>query len=156
MTLRRRLPLAFGVVLVFSALSGCGESRCQQIRELCTLGDNDQCGPSEAVVVRVLDGDTVELEGGEKVRYIGADTPEKGQDGFAEATDFNISMVKGKEVHLEYDEQCRDKYKRLLAYVCVDDTMVNEELIRQGHAKTLHIKPNTCNKDELDKIYDGY
>jgi len=144
------------LLLLVAAQGGCQDSRCQQIRDTCSLGDNDHCGPSEAVVKRVIDGDTVELESGEKVRYIGVDTPERGKSGYDEATEFNRNMVEGKEVHLEYDQRCTDQYNRLLAYVCADSTMVNEELIREGHAKTLHIKPNTCNKDELDRIYDGY
>ena len=136
--------------------TGCADSRCLDVRDQCGLGDFDSCGPSEAVVKRVVDGDTVELQSGEKVRYIGVDTPEKGENGYDEATDFNRTMVEGKEVHLEYDERCRDMYNRLLAYVCADGTMVNEELLREGHAKPLHIKPNVCNKDEFDRIYDGY
>ena len=145
-----RFYLLAGAALV---LAGCEDSRCQQVLDSCGLGDFDDCGPTEAVVKRVVDGDTVELEGGEKVRYIGANTPEKGQAGYYEATEFNRQAVEGQTVELVYDERCRDKYNRLLAYVCADATMVNEELIREGHAKPLHISPNTCNRETFDDIY---
>ncbi len=149
-------PLLACVALAALALAGCEDSRCQQVRDSCGLGDNDHCGPAEAVVKRIVDGDTVELESGEKVRYIGVDTPEKGQPGYSEATEFNRGAVEGQTVELIYDERCRDRYNRLLAYVCADATMINEELLREGHAKPLHISPNTCNRETFDNIYDGF
>lgn len=138
------------------ALAGCDDSRCLQLRDSCGLSDNDHCGPSEAVVKRIIDGDTVELDSGEKVRYLGIDTPEKNERGYSEATELNRRLVEGQQVHLEYDVQCKDRYGRLLAFVCADGTMVNEELIREGHAKPLSIKPNVCNKDEFQQIYDDF
>lgn len=143
------------LIISVVALTGCEDSRCAQVRDQCDLSDRDSCGPTTATVKRVVDGDTVELEGGEKVRYIGVDTPEKGKNGYDEATAFNRSMVEGQEVELVYDVDCRDRYSRLLAYVCVDLEMVNEQLLRQGHARTLPIKPNTCNKEEFSRIEDG-
>ena len=63
----------------------------------------------KARVVRVIDGDTVEIEGGEKVRYIGIDAPESGGCFFEEATAKNREMVEGKEVKLEKDVSERDR-----------------------------------------------
>jgi micrococcal nuclease len=74
-------------------------------------------------VKRVIDGDTILLVNEERVRLIGVDTPEtkhpqKPVERFGkEAYLFTKSMVEGKNVRLEYDQQRRDKYKRLLAYV---------------------------------------
>lgn len=95
----------------------------------------------------VIDGDTVVAEGDEKVRYLGIDTPEKDEYFFREARDFNIRMVMGKKVRLDFcSEQERDKYGRLLATVFVDGTDICGELVKNGYARTLAIPP--CGKDK--------
>ena len=103
----------------------------------------------EGVVQRVVDGDTVVLSTGERVRYIGIDTPElhhprKPVEAYArEAMEFNRRLVEGKKIRLEFDLDRHDKYDRLLAYVYLEDgTFVNAELVRQGYAQTLTIPPN--------------
>jgi len=92
------------------------------------------------VVQRVVDGDTLLLNNGERVRLIGADTPEtkhprKPVQYFSiEAYQFTKQMVEGKDVRLEYDWQRRDRYRRLLAYVyLIDGTFLNAEIIKQGY-----------------------
>lgn len=91
-------------------------------------------------VIRVVDGDTVVLEGNEKVRLIGVDTPEtkhpsKPVEYFGkEATDFTTRMVEGKSVRLEYDWQRQDKYGRTLAYIFLEGGIfLNAEIIKQGY-----------------------
>jgi len=92
------------------------------------------------IVQRVIDGDTLLLNNGDKVRLIGADTPEtkhpkKPVQYFGmEAYQFTKQMVEGKAVRLEYDWQRRDRYRRLLAYVyLMDGTFLNAEIIKQGY-----------------------
>ena len=90
-----------------------------------------------ARVVRVIDGDTVELASGERVRYIGLDTPEMGKNpecGAQEATHFNRRLVEGKQVQLLAGPEDEDAFGRLLRYVFVDDVFVNAELVRTGQA----------------------
>lgn len=92
---------------------------------------------------RVIDGDTIVVEINhkiEKVRLIGVDTPEtvhpsKPVEYFGrEASGFTKLMVEGKMVRLEYDWQQKDKYRRLLAYIYLEDgTFLNAEIIRQGY-----------------------
>jgi micrococcal nuclease len=94
------------------------------------------------LVVKVLDGDTVELAGGEKLRYIGIDTPEKSDPFYQEAKDFNRKLVEGKRLKIEFDVQKKDKYGRLLGYVYVSDTFVNAELLRAGLAVLYTYPPN--------------
>ena len=91
-------------------------------------------------VKRVIDGDTILLANGERVRLIGVNTPEtkhpqKPVERFGkEASLFTKRMVEGKEVRLEFDWQKRDKFGRLLAYVyLMDGTFLNAEIIKQGY-----------------------
>ncbi|MFA6356488.1 MAG: thermonuclease family protein, partial [Candidatus Omnitrophota bacterium] len=88
----------------------------------------------EFFVSKVIDGDTVVLENGEHVRYIGIDTPEKGRPYYSEAKRQNEKLVKGRKVRLEFDAGKADRYGRVLAYVYDGNTFVNEELVRNGYA----------------------
>jgi micrococcal nuclease len=96
------------------------------------------------VVTRVIDGDTVELADGERVRYLLVDATEvdAGDCWSTEATEFNRDLVEGQEVELGYDVECTDPYGRLLAWVGVDERQVNALLVERGHACVLSIPPN--------------
>ncbi len=123
-----------GALFLAAACAGAGDD------------EDGRCGPSRAVVERVIDGDTVELVGGERVRYLLIDTPEISGDEpecwGLEATQANRDLVEGVEVALSYDVECRDVYGRLLAYVRVGDRVINEVMLERGHACVLHIPPN--------------
>lgn len=98
--------------------------------------------PKKGRVIAVFDGDTIMLEGGAKVRYLGIDAPEIEHDGQPadcfgpESARANALLVMGKNIRLEYDSrQPYDQYGRLLAYVYLDDgRCVNEILLRDGYA----------------------
>lgn len=113
-------------------------------------------------VEKVIDGDTVELDNGQAVRYIGIDTPEtrkrEGEkwvyapDAYAEeAKEFNRRLVEGKPVRLEFDVQKKDKYGRLLAYCFAEDTFVNARLLEEGYALLYTLPPNIRYADMLVK-----
>jgi len=112
-----------------------------------------------AKVVKVYDGDTIELDNGEIIRYIGIDTPEichpyKPVEYYGEeAYRFNKKLVDGKRVGVELDVQKKDKYGRTLAYIYLEDgTFVNAELIKQGYAQILTIPPNVKYQDLFLKL----
>jgi len=95
-------------------------------------------------VIRVIDGDTIVLVNGEKVRLIGVDSPEKNHpdkpiEYFSlEAMEYTKSRLLNKQVRLEYDWEQRDKYNRILAYIYLEDsTLFNLELIETGYAFAL-------------------
>ena len=88
----------------------------------------------QALVVRVIDGDTIELQDGSHVRYLGIDTPETDEYYFAEATAKNKELVEGKVVYLQKGKRDCDEYDRLLRYVYIDGVFVNAELVAQGFA----------------------
>lgn len=104
-----------------------------------------------ALVVDTIDGDTIDVRVGdrvERVRIIGADTPEtkdprKPVQCFGpEASAHTHARLFGKRVTLEIDAEPRDKYGRLLAYVYVDGERFDDELLRLGYARLLIIPPN--------------
>jgi micrococcal nuclease len=114
-----------------------------------------------AVVERVVDGDTIVLRGGERIRYIGVDTPESVKPGtpvqcFAKAASReNERLVEGRRVRLTYDVERRDRYGRTLAYVHRDDgsgLFVNAELVRGGYAVPLSIAPNVAHAGEFRRL----
>lgn len=102
----------------------------------------------ELRVARVVDGDTIELVNGKRVRYIGIDTPETvhptvGIECYGkEASNKNKELVEGKVVRLEKDVSETDRYGRLLRYVYVGDIFVNDYLVRQGYAESSSYPPD--------------
>jgi len=110
---------------------------------------------TEFKVSKVVDGDTIHLDSGETVRYIGIDTPElsKQKECFAdESTEKNKELVLGKTVRLEKDISEADRYGRLLRYVYVvppsqdatvrREVFVNEYLVREGYANAVTYPPD--------------
>lgn len=128
---------------------------------------------TDVLVKRAVDGDTLQLETGERVRLIGIDTPEMheskklyrdgqrtGQDTSTiqklgrRAWEFTKNLVEGKYVSLEFDAEKRDVYDRLLAYVYLKDgTFVNAEIVKQGYASLMTIPPNVRYADLFLKLY---
>lgn len=96
----------------------------------------------QALVARVIDGDTIELSDGSRVRYLGIDAPESGEYYASEATAKNRELVEGKIVELQRGEQDCDEYGRLLRYVYVNGIFVNAELIAQGYARAYIFNPD--------------
>jgi micrococcal nuclease len=125
-------------------------------------------------VIRVIDGDTLVITGGSRVRLIGIDTPESSPNERAiryakknakdindvivmgkKASDFTRGLVDGENVRLELDVERYDIYDRLLAYVYLEnDTFVNEEIVRQGHAHLLTISPNVKHSKLFRKAFN--
>ena len=133
---------------------------------LFLFGCSDNFSASkEFRVQQVIDGDTIELDNGESVRYIGIDTPEtRKREGdtwvyvgepFAErAKDFNRRLVEDKIARLETDVQKKDKYGRTLAYCFVDDIFVNARMLQEGFALLYTIPPNVKYIDLLVKAQE--
>ncbi|MEK7110219.1 MAG: thermonuclease family protein [Patescibacteria group bacterium] len=107
---------------------------------------------TQVKVTRVVDGDTIEIEGKIKVRYIGINSPEiyhdstgkkTGEQCFANESYLeNKKLVEGKTITLIKDVSDKDKYGRLLRYVYLNDLFVNDYLITNGYAKIMMIKPD--------------
>lgn len=107
-------------------------------------------------VTRVVDGDTIEIEGGTKVRYLGMNTPEtvhptKPVECFGhEASNYNKSLLSGGLVRLVKDITNTDKYGRLLRYVYLPDgTFVNLTLVTDGYAYADTYPPDVAHAREF-------
>jgi micrococcal nuclease len=127
----------FGVIILLTVILACSFGG-EVTPEPTALppGDNPtQPGDLETIAVaNVVDGDTIELADGRKIRYIGMNTPERDQPYYEEAKEMNRRLVEGQAIRLELDTESLDKYGRTLAYVWIGEVMVNLEIMRQGFA----------------------
>jgi micrococcal nuclease len=147
LTKKQKTLIISGLILVLAGIFGVDPTSFK-LQTNSTNSTN-----STVKVISVIDGDTIVIEGGQKVRYIGINTPEflydksghkTGDQCFAkEATEENKKLVEGKTVKLQKDSSEKDKYGRLLRYVYVDNNFVNESLIKNGYARLMTIKPDT-------------
>jgi endonuclease YncB( thermonuclease family) len=139
MTTYRSLALVTAGLLLILTAAGCN-LRVQQ-------GDGGS-GNTDATlyeVVRIIDGDTIDVRQGEvtyRVRYIGINTPEDDETCYQEAANANRTLVEGQQVRLERDESNTDRFGRLLRYVYVGDLHVNEVLVREGWAEAVLYPPD--------------
>jgi len=128
---------------------------------------------SDVYVSRVIDGDTIQIESGERVRLIGIDTPEMHESPKLRrdsqrakqdittiqklgrrAYEFTKNLVEHKRVSLEFDVEKHDRYGRLLAYAYLKDgTFVNAEIVKQGYASLMTYPPNVKYEDLFLKLY---
>ena len=153
LTTRTRRSLAL-LLAVLAALAAGGS------RVVDRAGAGGGASATTATVERVVDGDTIVLAGGERVRYIGVDTPESVKPGtpvqcFAKkAGAFNEKLVDGQRVRLRYDAERTDRYGRTLAYVYRerDGLFVNAELVRRGYARTMTIPPDVSHAGEFARL----
>jgi len=106
------------------------------------LWHSDNSVYEQALVTSVIDGDTVELADGRRVRYLGIDTPESGEPYADEATARNKELVEGKTIELQRGDRDQDEYGRLLRYVYVDGIFVNAELVAEGYATAYIFNPD--------------
>ena len=102
-----------------------------------------------AQVAAVLDGDTIRLSDGKTVRYFGINTPEYGQPFAEEAKRYNEQLVLGKEVRVVPARRRPDAYKRVLAYVYVNNTLLNTQLVTAGLAHVFILDPFDRSDDWL-------
>ena len=139
MTYRTLLLLAASVLL-----SGCGAD---------VVSKSPVEDGTEVTVSRVVDGDTVEvrpaIEDEEDVRLIGMDAPEtagspRGAQPYGEkASRFTERALEGERVTLRFDEEKRDDYGRVLAYLYSSDgTMFNQTLLEEGYTQVATFPPN--------------
>ncbi|MFA5856078.1 MAG: thermonuclease family protein [Candidatus Pacearchaeota archaeon] len=110
--------------------------------------------PSENLVVRVIDGDTIEMGNGNIVRLICIDSPELNTKGSYESKEYLESLILNKEVILKSDVSDKDKFGRDLRYVYITDSnnnliFINKEIVKNGHATLFRVPPDISKCEEI-------
>lgn len=124
-------------------------------KETNALGEVNIRDMQKVHVSRVIDGDTIEIETGEHVRFIGVDTPEtvhpkKSVQCYGKkASNKTKALLEGKDIYLEKDVSETDRYGRLLRYLYIPNPdapeeviFVNEYLIEQGYGVVITYPPD--------------
>ncbi|MEW5994513.1 MAG: thermonuclease family protein [Candidatus Zixiibacteriota bacterium] len=112
----------------------------------------DQAPADRYIVKTILDGDTMELRGGDRLRLLAIDTPEKGDPLYDSACRFLERLVLGKPVRIEFAGRRRDKYGRLLGYAYVDSLFVNKAIVRQGLGYVYLFRDQELLRPEVSRI----
>jgi micrococcal nuclease len=148
------------VIVIAAVLALGGGSLRHTLSDALDGGGSPTRAGGTSTVARVVDGDTIVLGSGERIRYIGMDTPESVKPGtpvqcFAKAASHeNAQLVEGRRVRLRYDAERQDRYGRTLAYVyrASDGLFVNAELVRRGYARQLTIPPNVAHASLFGRL----
>lgn len=150
-------------VLILLAIIGVWAYSPENAATTESAEDSIYEGPYE--VVKVVDGDTIKLLiDGETttVRLIGIDTPESVHPDKSKnvpegklASDHTKELVEDKFVYIEYGEDPRDRYDRVLAYVYIDEnTMLNAQILEDGYAEVYTLKPNNKYEEYFQNLED--
>lgn len=144
--------IAIGAISIASAYTGTGFSHNIPSSKYSDMSASDilsqysdtECHVEEsAVCTQVVDGDTIYLDNGEKVRFVGVNTPERGVEGYIASKNFVQKLCLNKEVGLDIDDsKHNDRYGRTLAVVIVDGKNVNEMLLKEGLAEIMYMPPS--------------
>lgn len=140
-TSRRFLTgMVLGIVLAIVAVRLMDEDRRRALEQ--RFAPKDGAEAEARAVEKVIDGDTIVVQGGERIRYIGVDAPELGEPLYAEARGFQEKVLSRSYVRIEVcKEEPVDGYGRTLAFVHKGTVDVGEQLLRYGYARTLFIGP---------------
>lgn len=146
------LIIIAGAISIASAYTGTGFSHNIPSSKYYDLSASDilnkynrtECHVEEsAVCTKVVDGDTIYLDNGEKVRFVGVNTPERGVEGYIASKNFVQKLCLNKKVGLDIDDsKHNDKYGRTLAVVIVNGKNVNEMLLKEGLAEIMYMPPS--------------
>lgn len=92
----------------------------------------------------VVDGDTIDVESVGRIRFVGVNTPERGENGYKSAKEYVKSKCLGKTVYLDVDDKKnKDKYGRILAVVYINTGQnLNQLLLKGNYAEVMYIPPS--------------
>src|SRR3989344_3149708 len=106
------------------------------------VADNAVSRREQSYVTKVVDGDTVVIAGGQRVRLLSIDTRERGENCYNEAKQRLEELLLLKNITLERDKEDEDRYDRLLRYIYLGDEMINLRMIEEGLAVAYIYEPN--------------
>jgi len=123
----KRLLIFFLIILLLSILSIFYPALTGQVTK------SIEYEKEPATLIRVIDGDTIEVDDGAHIRLLGINTPEKKMPFSGEAANF-LKQFENKTIFLLRDKEDIDKYKRKLRYVFFEDRLLNREILEKGFA----------------------
>ncbi|MCL6087972.1 MAG: thermonuclease family protein [Actinobacteria bacterium] len=127
------------------------DDNAENAPDISGIYENSNFDDDSYKVVKVIDGDTIDLKNGKRLRLIGINTPETGMYFYEEAREFMEILVLNKQVKLEKDVTDRDQYGRFLRYVYCPQYFVNLEMIRCGFANAYTYPPDVKHTDKFLK-----
>ena len=140
--------LVIGGAIYFGLKSPTGSQ--EQIEDSLILG---QClAPTEALATKIVDGDTIIVEGGFNIRLLGIDADERGYPCYGEASKRLEKLILNKKVRLEKDITDVDQYQRCLRYVFLDEQNIGLELVKEGLAIARFYEPDVKYKEEIVSV----
>lgn len=144
--------IAISALSVSSAYTGTGFSHNipsskysdMSSSDILNKYNNTNCNIEErGICTKVVDGDTIYLDNGDKIRFVGVNTPERGVEGYIASKNFVQKLCLNKEVGIDIDDSKHsDKYGRTLGVVIVDGKNVNEMLLKEGLAEIMYMPPS--------------
>jgi len=105
----------------------------------------------EKIVTKIIDGDTVIIEGGENVRLLGIDTDEKGEKCYSAAKKRITELILNQKVKVEKDIEDKDQYDRLLRWIFLNETNINLQLVKEGLAVARFENKDIKYKEEIQQ-----
>ena len=146
------LIIAISALSMASAYKGTGFSHNIPSSKYHDMSSSDILGhykktdchvEETGVCTQVVDGDTIYLDNGKKIRFVGVNTPERGVEGYIASKNFVQKLCLNKKVGIDVDDaKHTDKYGRTLGVVIVNGKNVNEMLLKEGLAEVMYIPPS--------------
>jgi micrococcal nuclease len=140
MSYRHKLPTTL-LTLLLVAVAG--------ISALWVPNERPTTPTETALVTRIIDGDTIVVNGQATIRLIGIDSPERDQDGYQKASEHLSELISNSFVDIEYDTSSTDPYGRTLGYIFQENIFINEQMVSEGFARATPVPPNTKHADRL-------
>ncbi|PJE69566.1 MAG: hypothetical protein COU98_01385 [Candidatus Staskawiczbacteria bacterium CG10_big_fil_rev_8_21_14_0_10_38_10] len=134
-----------GVAVYFGLKSGTRKNGSASVPD----GGTQCLAPSEVLATKVIDGDTIIVEGGYNVRLLGIDADESGYPCYNEAKNRLEELVLNKRIRLEKDITDVDQYKRCLRYIFLEEQNIGLELVKEGLAIARFYEPDVKYKEEI-------
>ncbi len=123
-------------------------------RYVSEIGD-DPVPADRFRVIRVLDGDTVELNGGDRLRLLGIDCPEKGDNFYDSAKAYLTNLVYGQNLEVDFSFRRRDGYGRLLGYIYANKMFINEAILRSGLGHLYLFEDNMKDSAQINRLLEA-
>ncbi len=124
------------------------------IRYVPEIG-RDKSPADRFLVAGIIDGDTIELSGGDKLRLLGIDSPERGDPLYDSATAILTSLALNKTVRVTYSKRRRDGYGRILGYLFIDTVCINEAVLKSGMANVYLFNDNLGDSIRIRRLLNA-